>query len=175
MDAWKVVNIDDGTMYSASRQLFLIRKNDTMQDMVLTYKVGETTTPTFGKIYAFETYEQALSWAEMLSSGDNWAIIKGHGKKCERTRAPIRVWKYVRSFRDIEKWWKNTNIEYENRMSYNLPEGSVNLFDFTTERVVTLLERERKPSHDYKLDGHYLKITWPEEECLEITDQKNEK
>ena len=67
----------------------------------LNYHLGETTYPTFGKIFVFETLEQAKEWRKTLGfSYSPTTFLKGYGENPARMKA-VSYWHY-----DAETFWK---------------------------------------------------------------------
>ena len=94
------------------------------------YNLGETTYPTFGKIFVFETLEQADAWRANYSE----VILKGFGKN------PVKI-KFVSSEHfDAEIFWKLklSKKNWKTKVSFwdNAREGTMVVDSFTpTEKV----------------------------------------
>lgn len=108
---WKLCRVIDGRFYSLFFLGATYKKreiNQGMQDgLILEYKVGQTTTPEFGGVFAYDNFfplnMEYGSFLGRAESGFEFGILVGRGPACRRQRLFFDSLSVFREWRSLHR------------------------------------------------------------------------
>jgi hypothetical protein len=97
------------------------------KDFYLTYEIGETTFPKIGKLFGFDSLENAKEYMTRTCYGR--AVFVG---EAENVGKP----KYLGNPNFIESFWLNKKSKKRLTDFVDAPKGTLSFTSFTPERIV---------------------------------------
>jgi len=96
-------------------------------EMSLKYHIGENTVPVIGRLFGFDTVENAIHFIKYFQYGS--AVLEGEAENVGRV-------KFLAEVKDVLDFWKTKKMKKKLHNVYKAPLGTISFSSFVPTKVV---------------------------------------